>query len=288
MANMAYCTRLFYITKYYPQHGATTYPLVSGSFEHEVFRLLAEKFDLSWRKNPTLSLSQASQTDLTQTLDHAYQLAIQSHPQFAIDLKNSLPELRFRLSQWIMQKEILLKKIQSDGYTHDYAISTILPWKTEDKLFSEKFGLYGRVDAIYNDGRSLIPEDIKTHASRFSTLLHQDAHKAQLLCYTLLLEEKYQIPSTEARILYSKDMSYVEFRATSEAKGKLVNQLNQARDLLDGDIPPLLQGEESIKCKHCYARTQCMKLAKEQPDIAWIDRLFNQDPDQTRGESHEN
>lgn len=289
MANMAFCERLFYITKFYPQHGtATTYPLVSGSFEHEVFRLLAEKFDFSWRKNPKISLTEASQTDLTETLEYAYSLAIQSHPQFANDLKNSLPELRFRLGQWIIQKQILLKKIQNDGYTRDYAISTILPWKTEDKLFSEKFGLYGRVDAIYNDGRSLIPEDIKTHASRFSTLLHQNAHKAQLLAYTLLLEEKYNIPSTEARILYSKDMSYAEFKATSEAKTKLVKQLGQARELLDGEIPPLLQGEESIKCKHCYARTQCMKLAKEQPDIAWVDRLFNQNFDQTGGNSHEN
>src|SRR3989344_4251569 len=182
MANFTYCPRLFYIGKFFPQYNnVTTFPLMWGSFEHEVFRIMSDCFDSTWRNNKTKSLKEVSQADVSQVLEHAYDLAIQSHPEFAVDLQKNIPELVYRINQWLDQKQIELTHLLRDGFSRDYAISTILPWKCEDKVFSNKLRLFGRIDAIYNDGRCLIPEDIKTHGSRFSTLLHQDSHKAQLL-----------------------------------------------------------------------------------------------------------
>ena len=274
MAHFAYCPRLFYIAKIFPQYNnAPTFPLVWGSFEHEAFRIMSECFDSAWRNNKTKSLKESSQADISQVLVHTNNLAIQSYPQFAADLQKNIPEFVYRINQWLDQKQVELTHLLHDGFSRDYAISTILPWKCEDKVFSNNLGLYGRIDAIYNDGRCLIPEDIKTHGSRFSTLLHQDSHKAQLLCYTTMLEEKYDMPSPKARILYSKDMSYVTIKSTATKKAELAINVNKARELLDGGIPPMLAEDQAIKCKHCYARDQCFKLAEQQKNENWIDVL---------------
>ena len=166
-----------------------------------------------------------------------------------------------------------MKKIIRDGFTRDYTISTLLPWKTEDTLFSNELGLCGRADAIYNDGRTLIPEDLKTHSSKFSSLLYHASHKAQLLCYSILVEEKYDMPSKEARVFYSKDVSYSSFKATSSAKEDLITRIHSVREKLPEGLPPVLQGEESIKCQYCYSRSICTKMSKEQRDGEWLDKL---------------
>ena len=266
MSNFDYCSRLFYISKLLRQFQTIiTFPLKWGSIEHEVNRILAEKFQYTWRMNPGKFLKEISQNDIVTTLNHVYNLAVVSHPHFSDDIKRALPELHYRLNEWINLKQVDLNKLLNHGYSWDSAISNVLPWKTEESVRSKKYELYGRIDSIYNDGTSLIPEDIKTHGSRFSSFIHQDSHKTQLVCYSLMLEEQFGMPSNMARILYSKDVSYVSVNASINEKEKLIEQMAQAREILTQDIPPLLQGEAAaLKCKHCYARRQCFQLAKDQ------------------------
>jgi len=274
VANEVFCPRLFFINKMLKEKKTiTSIQMVAGSLEHEAFRILAECFDTTWRKNVRPSLKEVSQSDIERTLDHVYNLAIQSYPQFALQLKNGLSELHYRINLWIAQKEKSMKKIIHDGFTRDYAVSTLLPWKTEDALFSNEHGLYGRADAIYNDGRTLIPEDLKTHTSKFSALLYHTSHRAQLLCYSILVEEKYDMPSKEARVFYSKDVSYSSFKTTSSAKENLITRIHSVREKLSAGLPPMLEGEESIKCQYCYARSTCFRIAKEQHTDEWIDKL---------------
>ncbi len=292
MANKKYCDRLFYINKTSPYRAtSTTFPLVWGNFEHETFRILAGNFDTIWRQPSVKSLRDVSQEDLSSTIKHVYQLAIQNYPHFSLEMKKGIPDFWFRLNLWIDQKEILLNKLLADGFSKDYAVSTILPWKCEEKLFSDQYGIFGRVDAIYNDGRVLVPEDFKTHTNKFKTLLQQASHKIQLLCYCLMLEEKYSMPSPEAKILYTNDMTSVTFKANQEAKDDLIKEIHEARDLLSDEIPPMLEGAEAVKCKHCYARDQCFKLGKKQFDMNWIKQLTEDkiaDLDDMRGQNHGN
>ncbi len=274
VANEAYCSRLFFINKMMKdKRTVTSIPMVLGSLEHETFRILSESFDTTWRNIKSLSLKEGSQDDIIRTLDHVYNLAIQSYPHFATFLKNNLPELHYRINLWIGLKEKAIKKLVKDGFTKDYAISTLLPWKTEDSLFNNDLGLYGRADAIYNDGRTLVPEDLKTHTNKFSTLLQHESHKAQLLCYTILVEQKYDMPSNEARIFYSRDVSYVNFKASITAKEDLITKIHSMREKLPEGLPPVLQGEQSIKCQYCYARSICSELERKKNDQDWTDRL---------------
>jgi len=293
LANEAYCPRLFFINKIMKdKRTATSVPMVLGSLEHETFRILAESFDTTWRNINSPSLKEGSQDDIIRTLDHVYNLSIQSYPHFATFLKNSLPELHYRINLWIGLKEKAIKKLVRDGFTKDYAISTLLPWKTEEPLFNNDLGLYGRADAIYNDGRTLVPEDLKTHTNKFTTLLQHESHKAQLLCYTILVEQKYDMPSKEARIFYSRDVTYVNFKVSATAKVDLITKIHSIREKLPEGLPPVLQGEQTIKCQYCYARKTCSEIEQKKNEGDWTDRLTSAasgaDINQFRGDDNAN
>jgi len=280
MASFAYCPRLFYLYTAMPQKGfISNLPIVQGNLEHDAWRLLSDAFDTTWRNwsiENSPSLESLSQEGVTTTLTHVFNLALQNHPSYAIELQKYMGDLTFRVNLWLSMQENKMTKMVHDGFSVDNIVSAILPWKTEEKVFSNKFGLYGRVDAIYNDGRCLIPEDIKTHQSKFKTLLQNESHKTQLLCYTIMIEENFELPSPEARIFYTQDLTYDTFKATANEKNKLKKKIVTARDLIDrAEIPPMLKGQEAIKCRHCYGRTQCFELAKEEGNGEWIEKLTN-------------
>ena len=91
-----------------------------------------------------------------------------------------------------------------------------------------------------------------------------------------MLEENFELPSPEARIFYTQDMTYDTFKATAGEKNKLITKIATARELIEkAEIPPMLEGADAIKCRHCYGRTQCFELAKEEGNGEWIEKLTN-------------
>jgi CRISPR/Cas system-associated exonuclease Cas4 (RecB family) len=277
---MAYCPRLFFINKTMPQKGfISNLPIIQGNLEHDLWRLLSEVFNTTWRNwsltnSPTLK--ELSQENVSATLTHVFKLALQNYPSYALELQKYMGDLTYRVNLWLTIQENKMTQMLYNGFSVDAIVSSILPWKTEEKVFSNEYGLYGRVDAIYNDGRCLIPEDIKTHQSKFKTLLQNESHKTQLLCYTIMLEENFEMPSPEARIFYTQDMTYDTFKATADEKAQLKIKIATARELIErAEIPPMLDGDDTIKCRHCYGRTQCFELAKEEGNGEWIEKLTN-------------
>src|SRR5205809_6119142 len=108
IANFVYCPRLFVISRSHGKRGIASVQMVAGSLEHEAFRILTESFTRIWRKKQSGSLKDVSQEEITLSLQHIYDLAIQSYPHFALPIKNSLPELHYRINLWIMRQERLL------------------------------------------------------------------------------------------------------------------------------------------------------------------------------------
>lgn len=87
------------------------------------------------------------------------------------------------------------------------------------------------------------------------------------------------MPAKEARVFYSKDVSYSSFKATSSAKENLITRIQSVREKLPEGLPPILQGDESIKCQFCYSRSICTKMSKEQHENEWLDKLTGNQSD---------
>lgn len=282
LSNAEYCPRLLQLARRHQDRRPMASPyLVWGSYEHEVFRVLPQLLAKSWRSASfPQAISLVSLGDIDDAMEFADQLIMQNHPQYQLGFDVNRGELRYRLQLWLHECQQQVEHLMAAGMTFDAAMSRTLPWKVEDKLSSKKLGLYGRTDRLFSDGESITPEDIKTHDTRFTTLLHCDAHKVQLLCYSVMAEEKYGLPSSKSRIFFSRDLSRVEFEITTNDKTGLEQRVDQARRLLSEELVPILTGPEAIKCRHCYLRELCQTVERKQKEAPgklhdWIDRLLD-------------
>jgi CRISPR/Cas system-associated exonuclease Cas4 (RecB family) len=215
--------------------------------------------------------------DIEVALHESDDLINENFPQFSVDIRRYRPELNYRLKIWLKQTIRVLLHETKSGLPFDDAISIVLPWRVEDSLFSRKLGLFGRADRIYNDGYSLKPEDIKTHNTRFSTLLQGESYRIQLLSYSIMCEEKYNMPSNENRIFFSSDLTYLEYLVTPDSRKELENMVAKAKAIVsNGTLPPILQGVESIKCNYCFMRQLCYQLDQNQKvQDDWLNRLIS-------------
>ena len=146
------------------------------------------------------------------------------------------------------------KLINSSNLKFEEAISIALPFETEKKLSA--YDIFGRVDCLYNalDG-SIIPEDLKSHSSRFDSLIHQNEHKMQLCAYAVLIESEYKKPVHSARIFYTKDLTYENFNITKEDKKQVLKNKDKLQGLLNEGLPPVI--DDPLKCNYCYKQKLC-------------------------------
>lgn len=276
LANYTYCPRLFKLSKTFQERTAPSTYTVWGLFEHDAFRTTCNLLNKTMWKDLSRD-SLVATTHIDTGIGQSLALVQQNYPQFTVGIERHIPELRYRMNLWLREKIASAERIVAKYKSEQAAMAVVLPWKVEDKLASKELQIYGRTDALYNDGRALIPEDIKTHDGRFTTFIHHESHRAQLLCYSVMAEEKYGIPSKESRIFFSKDLSYSTFAVTQDDKAALKIKVQSARlELVDDKLPPKLTGSETIKCSCCYLRELCNKAEqKKQPDPAseWLEKL---------------
>jgi CRISPR/Cas system-associated exonuclease Cas4 (RecB family) len=172
-------------------------------------------------------------------------------------LQDDLATLRYRLCELDRQKKNILDTLIKKGLTFDEAANTILPWKIETFLYSQKYNIRGRVDTIYKTKNGLIVEDIKSHESRLDAFIHKIEHKTQLVVYAILAEQQFGIPVKNAQIFYSKDLYTESFKITNKDKNQVIAANLEARNTHLGDKPPKLEGEESVRCECCYKKDTC-------------------------------
>lgn len=207
-------------------------------------------------------------------IEESYELVASNFPQFYLDIKRHSRELLYRLKIWVSRSESTFLRMLNNGISFDTAIAEILPWRVEVPLFSKRLGLRGRADRIYNNGHKLEPEDIKTHDFKFKTLLQGQSNQIQLLCYSVMAEEQYAIPSDENRIFFSRDLTYIEYDVTPSSRLELEQLIIKTRKVLSNqELPPVLQDELKIKCDFCYMRQLCFQK-EHQNEEDWLDRLM--------------
>lgn len=150
--------------------------------------------------------------------------------------------------------------------TEPISISDIID--IEEHIVSPIYGLKGfldsTVEATVERNRYVVPLEIKTGKSR------SIAHEAQGMIYTLLLNDRYEIPVDFFLLYYTRDKSMSKFpRVLSSLKHILMarNQLttflrHHLKEINDTTInnlqlPPIVR---SSYCDNCYARDSCMTL----------------------------
>lgn len=265
-ADLKYCRRLFKINRIHPHNGKTTELTALGKFEHAIFEKYYDLTKLDWlavgKLNGKEEESHKSRTSLI--LETELKIAKENFPLFADFFEKDLVTLWFRLSKLNHQKIDQMNKLLKNKLSFEKAIDIVLPWKIEQWFQSDTYGIRGIADIIYKtEDDALIIEDIKSHSDRYDAFIHRDAHEAQGVTYALLAEEKYGKPVKKFQIFYSQDISTETFKITKKSKLKILNAIEESKEVLDNGLPPRLEGDAAVKCQNCYKRDFCFSLDKK-------------------------
>ena len=257
LANFRYCPRLFWYNQKMQFGGEASKNIAIGNFEHEVFEKYLELTKIDWLSTKNVNDENSLNERISRVFEFAIKLSKIRYPQFMDYLQDDLATLRYRLCELDRQKKNILDTLIKKGLTFDEAANTILPWKIETFLYSQKYNIKGRVDTIYKTKNGLIVEDIKSHESRLDGFIHKIEHKTQLVVYAILAEQQFGIPVKNAQIFYSRDLYTESFKITSKDKNQVLAANLEARNTRSGDKPPKLEGEETVRCECCYKKDLC-------------------------------
>jgi len=263
ISSFEYCDRLGALNKLYPFGGSKTEATVIGNVEHSSFEEYYNLFRLDCLKykSKIFKNEKYHEKRFEKVVEYIEGSSKIFYPSFYQHITDEIPSIKFRLNLHYHQKlQEIQKLIKSSKFKFEKAVSIALPFAIEKKLAA--YNIVGRVDCVYkaSDG-SLIPEDLKSHSSRFDSLIHRDSHKIQLTAYAVLIEAEYKLPVNLARIFYTKDLSYENFDITKKDKIRVLKMKDKLQSILDKGLPPVI--DDPLHCNHCYKQTLCKKIAEE-------------------------
>ncbi|CDO96139.1 unnamed protein product [Kluyveromyces dobzhanskii CBS 2104] len=142
----------------------------------------------------------------------------------------------------------------------------------EENIWSAKYGLKGYIDVtvetnVDSDNKRLMaPIEIKTGKWK------SNAHEAQGLIYTLLLQDRYDVPVNAHTMLYTKLKEFslqpkvlISLKHLLNLRNKLATYLQVMNEEMsdwggsEHDLPLMIQ---SSKCDQCFHKSSCMVLNK--------------------------
>ncbi len=126
-------------------------------------------------------------------------------------------------------------------------------WQALEKpLFSRSYRLTGKPDYIVQQGRAIVPVEVKS--ARAPAAGPRRSHVLQLAAYCLLIEEAYQQRPKYGIVKYADRMFAIDY--TEELQAMLLDVIAAMRDdLARGEAQRSHQ--EPVRCVRCGYRQAC-------------------------------
>ena len=255
MSDLEYCEtgRLFYINKLMPNHGKTTAPTVIGKFEHTVIEQFYKLTKIDWKELDSFENDKNLDNRISLAVQDSIEISRENFPLFFDCLEENIDPIKYRLKYLNELKSQKIKKLLKKGVSYNSAVAITLPFAIEKWLNSNVYGIRGFADLLFHNADGTITiEDIKSHNDRFDAFIHRSAHVAQGNAYAILVEEVYGKPVKQFQIFYSMDCHTEIFKITKQSKQNVRDSILAGQILLQGDLPPKLEGLQKLKCKNCY------------------------------------
>ncbi|MGB9679260.1 MAG: CRISPR-associated protein Cas4 [Thermoanaerobacteraceae bacterium] len=128
-------------------------------------------------------------------------------------------------------------------------------------LKSDRYGISGKPDYIYQVGDELIPLELKSSKIKEETPYYKDV--MQLVAYFLIIEETYGKHVKRGRIVYQNVMFEIYNRKF--LKKQLLIMLDNMRKMENGVFFPEIQPSFSM-CRFCPCRGTVCEINKEKTE----------------------
>lgn len=167
------------------------------------------------------------------------------------------------IQSFIEQKPFYKKMRRSIGFRGGKIIYIDKPQEVKEKgvvygklLKSDKYGLSGKPDYIYQLAEDLIPIELKSSQAEDSPY-YKDV--MQLVAYFLIIEDVYQKRVKRGRIVYRNTMFEVYNRR--HLRKELFNILKQMKKMQEGNYLPEVNPSFAL-CRFCPCRDTVCEIYK--------------------------
>ncbi|CAI4039539.1 hypothetical protein SMKI_08G2070 [Saccharomyces mikatae IFO 1815] len=225
-----------------------------------------------------LSHSKISMEKITQKLDcllesYSFSIMICNEDVQSVKeliLKEHAENILFFVNKYVSKSNYgCYTSVSGTRRTQPISISNVID--IEENIWSPIYGLKGFLDAtveanVENNQKYIVPLEVKTGKSR------SVSHEVQGLIYTLLLNDRYEIPIDFFLLYFTRDDNMAKFpsvlhsikhilmsrnRMSMGFKHQLQEVYGQTRTKFE--LPPLLRDSS---CDSCFMKESCMILNK--------------------------
>ncbi|KAK6495309.1 Tripartite DNA replication factor [Arthrobotrys musiformis] len=230
---------------------------VYGNILHEVFQVALSSNDFS-----TQFLEKEITRILSSHMGNLY--AVRVTPSMATDhLRTQIPFLQDWAKVFVSAKPkpgAMAKGHRSVDV--NMAVRKVLD--VEEHIWSPKFGLKGNIDVTVEadlrdiNGHSVLTVPLELKTGRNAKV----AHRAQVMLYTLLMSDRYDIESLCGVLYYMEKAETIRVpNLSDEIRGLMIGRNHLARYIYSKlELPPMLQDKRL--CGRCYAKTTCFVYHK--------------------------
>ena len=127
------------------------------------------------------------------------------------------------------------------------------PEEIEKKLYSDRLGLFGRVDKIISNDENYIPSIIKTGRCPDFGVWKED--RIQLAAYVMLLEEEAGKTINRGVVEYFRSGKPVLVEINRYDRRLVLDVRNKIKKIYRGNLP---EREEKVFCEYCDYREECV------------------------------
>jgi CRISPR/Cas system-associated exonuclease Cas4 (RecB family) len=260
------CERQSILSVKSPISGGNSLPLVNGSAVHEAYRQVDEMSKISW-KDDSMAIQDHIINDTNYVCEDVLQQVKTNYPEFYLDIQRNIPFYKAWLYSWLFQRMDDFETLINNGASVDTAVAIALPLAEVD-LKSYEYGLYGRADQVYIANGTVKVVDLKTD-ERITSFLNEEGHVIQLVAYSVMAAETFNLPCQEVSLLYVKNQEESVIPITSELIQKLDDTIKRYKEIMSTpELPPLLTGlAADLRCPRCPWKKSCYRQAELNGEI---------------------
>ncbi len=260
LSSYMYCQRKLYLQYVLKLSEPPKDVLLKGSIRHKVYENinLAEEELIKSIRKPT------SESDLKAIYQSKYRnilLNVINNNKENLKQFNILPQDLFKNVWPLILSESETRAISINNFIEKNNIYGKELWEkltpkieSEMRISSDKLGLRGIVDQIEVYKQGFVPIELKTGRSPKEGVW--PGHKIQLIAYTLLLEEKFNIEIKEGFVHYLDNKEKRHIAINPFMRMEVKELITKVNNLLAAKTIPNFEKNQN-KCTNCGLKEKC-------------------------------
>lgn len=146
--------------------------------------------------------------------------------------------------------------VEVGRYVHEQRHESAIDKRSEVFIVSHRWKMKGKVDFIRAEENTYVPVEVKKSKDKFGVPVHNDI--MQLVCYAIMLEERYETTVTTGELIYAGSRKKYTISIQNYHKMQLQRLVTRMRAMKNlPEIPRRIKNKN--RCWNCSINSYCLE-----------------------------